>query len=73
MVNSSKFTETQRKFYADLVAEHESNGVQMERGIKTEQTGVKALLSSFTSAAKVGGWGVYCYDFLLLPITFYYS
>ena len=23
--------------------------------------------------AKVSGWGVYCYDFLLLPITPYYS
>jgi hypothetical protein len=23
--------------------------------------------------AKVSGWGVYCCDFLLLPITSYYS
>ena len=22
---------------------------------------------------EVSGWGVYCYDFLLLPITSYYS
>ena len=31
-----------------------------------------ADLIAFQEGAKVCGWGVYCYDFLLLPITSYY-
>ena len=45
-------------------AEHQAELVAVRSDIKAR---VMAM------AAEVGGWGVYCYDFLLLPITSYYS
>ena len=49
-----------------------------EPGIPNEDVGWPEVSSSFgqfdlAGFPKVCGWGVYCYDFLLLPSTFYYS